>query len=163
MRLTSDQLSIYLHDHLAGATFGTELARRARRENEGTPYGAFLADLAAQIEQDRTQLVALVERLGAGRDELKLLLAWSGEKIGRLKLNGRLSGYTPLGRVTELEGLSAGVHGKLSMWRALRQIAHEQAALDAEDLDVLIGRAERQLDGLREQHALATREAFARG
>ena len=31
-------LSIYLNDHLAGATGGLELARRARGANEGTPW-----------------------------------------------------------------------------------------------------------------------------
>jgi hypothetical protein len=160
VRLTRDQLSIYLHDHLAGATFGTELVRRARRQNEGTPYGAFFADLERQILEDRATLEAMMERLDSGRDELKMRLAWTGEKLGRLKFNGRLSGYAPLSRVIEVEGLSSGVQGKLLLWRALRVIAPQHPALDPAELERLIGRAEQQLDGLHEQHATAVAEAF---
>ena len=35
-------LSIYLNDHLAGATIGVELARRIRARNRGTPLGDYL-------------------------------------------------------------------------------------------------------------------------
>jgi hypothetical protein len=160
MRITSDQLTIYLHDHLAGSTFGVELARRAARENRGTPYGAFLADLAREIEEDRAALVDLSRRLGAGRDEIKALVSWTAEKLGRLKLNGRLTGYAPLSRVLELEGLLAGVQGKQALWRALRELAPGDARLDATKLDGLIARAGRQLDGLGEQHLRAVRDAF---
>ena len=160
IKLTRDQLSIYLHDHLAAATFGAELARRAQRQNEGGPYGDYLADLATQIDEDRVQLEAFIERLGAGRDELKTLLAWTGEKVGRLKLNGRLTGYAPLSRVIELEGLMVGVQGKLALWQALREV--DSPELDDAELDGLIERAERQLEGLREQHRVAARDAFER-
>ena len=39
-------LAIYLNDHLAGATAGLELARRALQENGENDYGRFLATLA---------------------------------------------------------------------------------------------------------------------
>lgn len=35
------------------------------------------------------------------------------EKLGRLKPNGQLHGYSPLSRVIELEGLYLGISGKL--------------------------------------------------
>jgi hypothetical protein len=35
-------LGIYLNDHLAGATIGLELSRRARGSNEGNEYGEVL-------------------------------------------------------------------------------------------------------------------------
>jgi hypothetical protein len=103
-----------------------------------------------------------MERLGVGRDELKTVLAWTGEKLGRLKLNGRLTGYAPLSRVLELEGLQGGVHAKQALWRALREVAADDERLDVTLLDGLIERAARQLDGLREHHARAAREAFGR-
>jgi hypothetical protein len=162
-RLTRDQLSIYLHDHLAADTFGAELARRASRQNRGGPYGEFLEGLVTEIEEDRVQLEAFIQRLGTGRDQLKTAVAWTGEKLGRLKLNGRLTGYAPLSRVIELEGLLAGVEGKRALWSALREIAEDEPALDPDVLDGLIARAERQLEGLRDQHVLAAREAFRRG
>src|SRR5262249_45430490 len=140
MKLTSDQLTIYLHDHLAGATAGIELARRAARENRGSEYGAFLGELAEEIAEDRATLAAIAVRLGAGRDELKNALAWTGEKLGRLKLNGRLTGYAPLSRVIELEGLMIGVQAKLGLWQALHEVAGEHEALDAAELHRLMAR-----------------------
>ena len=45
-----DRLAIYLNDHLAGATAGTDLARRAASSNRDTAYGRVLAEVAEEIE-----------------------------------------------------------------------------------------------------------------
>jgi hypothetical protein len=161
VNLTTNPLSIYLSDHLAGATFGTELARRARGENEGTVFGDFLAELADEIDEDRAELEAIMEALGVGRDRVKTTLAWAGEKAGRLKLNGRILGYSPLSRVLELEGLLAGVQGKLALWRALLELAPTDPRLDAPMLRRLASRAEKQLERLSHEHRRAVREALA--
>src|SRR5215211_1878305 len=90
------QLSTYLNDHLAGATVGVELARRALGSNEGTELGAFLERLSGEIEEDRDTLLAVMDRLDIGRDRVKVAAGWLGEKVGRLKPNNRLFGYSPL-------------------------------------------------------------------
>jgi hypothetical protein len=156
-----DPLGIYLNDHLSGATLAVELARRAQRSNEGTSYGDFLERLSAEIEEDRAELEALMSRLGVGKDRLKLGAAWAAEKVGRLKLNGQLRGYAPLSRVVELEGLMAGVEGKLALWRGLRELAEGKRGVDQDSLARLIERAQRQLRGLRRQHQRAVAEALA--
>jgi hypothetical protein len=46
-------LGIYLNDHLAGAMGGIELARRALRNNRGTPLAADLERLVREIDEDR--------------------------------------------------------------------------------------------------------------
>jgi hypothetical protein len=158
---TSDRLSIYLTDHYAGAMAGRELARRAARENRGTDYGDFLEGLAEEIDEDRSELQEIMERFGVGTDYPKLAMAWAGEKLGRLKINGQLRGYSPLSRLEELEGLIAGVHGKLRLWSALRQVAPGEGRLDEQGLDRLTVRAESQLAGLQEHHSRAAREALA--
>jgi hypothetical protein len=157
---TSDPLAIYLQDHLGGARFGLELARRARDENEGTELGDALARIAQEIEEDRTDLRAIMARLDIGPDRLKTAGGWAMEKVGRLKLNGRLLGYAPLSPVVELEGLISGVHGKLALWRSLREIAPDEPRLDAADLDRLVARAEAQLTLLQEQHDRVAREVL---
>ena len=159
--LTTDPLAIYLNDHLAGATFGSELARRAASENEGTAYGEFLTKLAREIDEDRSELAAIMDRVGVGKDRLKTSLAWTTEKAGRLKPNGRLRGYSPLSRLIELEGLRAGVQGKLSLWEALGQIAAGHPALEQRELTRLAERAKRQLEGLAREHNRAAAEALA--
>ena len=156
-------LRIYLQDHLAGATGGVELARRARGANEGTPYGEPLARLADDIEADRRSLESLLDDLGFGADRAKNLAFWMGEKAGRLKLNGQLTGYSPLSRMIELEGLITGVNGKRSLWLTLRELAETGAEpkLDAERIQRLVDRAEQQLGTLHDLRSRAGREAFA--
>jgi hypothetical protein len=151
-------LAIYLNDHLAGSTVGVELARRARGSNEGTELGDFLATLVVEIEEDRDTLQEVMEAVGAGRDRLKVTGAWAGEKLGRLKLNGSLLGYSPLSRVVEVEGLRLGVEGKACLWKMLRELADPR--LSGFDFDTLIARAERQRDELERQRLEAGRLAL---
>jgi hypothetical protein len=154
------QLDIYLNDHLAGATVGVELSRRAARSNRGKPVGEFLERLHDEIVEDRRTLLAVMRALDADTSPAKPACGWIAEKAGRLKLNGRLRGYSPLSRLIELEGLETGVAGKRSLWQALARAFPDDARLASFDLDALIARAERQLDGTREHRFAAVREAL---
>lgn len=151
-------LATYLNDHLAGATVGVELARRARGSNEGTELGALLARLADEIEEDRTTLEAVMEAVGAGRDPIKPRLAWIGEKVGRLKPNGQLLGYSPLSRLIELEGLELGIAGKQALWLSLGNLGDPRLA--GFDFSALVKRAERQRGELEPHRLEAGRAAF---
>jgi hypothetical protein len=153
-------LGIYFNDHLAGSTAGMEVARRAAGSNKGTGYGAFLRKLAKEIEEDRDSLKGLMKRLEFREDIPKKVGAWVFEKVGRLKPNGQLTGYSPLSRVVEMEGLALGVTGKLGLWKALRELVDEEPRLDAAELDRLRERAERQQAELEEHRLRATGEAF---
>ncbi|MCA1697754.1 MAG: hypothetical protein LC790_02155 [Actinobacteria bacterium] len=102
----------------------------------------------------------IMERLGVGKALIKTAGANIGEKIARLKLNNQLSGYSPLSRVLELEGLRSGVQGKLALWDSLSKIAAFDDRLDAAELASCTARAEKQLAGLREHHRQAAGEAF---
>jgi hypothetical protein len=154
-------LRIYLQDHLAGSTGGLELVRRARGANEGTPYGESLAKLADEIEADRRSLESIMDDLGFGADRAKNMAFWAAEKAGRLKLNGQLTGYSPLSRMVEIEGLLTGVNGKLSLWRTLRDVADSVPELDADRIARLVERAEQQVGTLHDLRSRAGREAFA--
>lgn len=153
-------LPIYLNDHLAGATAGLELARRARSSNQGTELGTFLARLALEIEEDRETLERAMERLEVGKDRLKVAGGWIMEKLGRLKLNGQLTGYSPLSRVLELETLAMGVANKRAGWEALQDVAPSRTELAGFDFASLVERAERQLEELESHHREAARIAF---
>jgi len=149
-------LEIYLQDHYAGSTGGLELAKRTAKANQGTEFGGPLTRLAGEIGEDRDALKRIMGACDVEPAPFKAALAWGAEKAGRLKPNGQVRGYSPLGRMVEVEGLVTGVTGKLSLWRALEQIAPGDAGLDAEQLAGLAGRAEDQLDRL---HGLRDRAA----
>src|SRR5215210_969220 len=118
-------LSIYLNDHLAGATVGVELSKRTAAANEGNEYGSFLSELAHEIAEDRASLERLMERLDVKKDRVKTTGAFIGEKFGRLKPNAHLTSYSPLSRVVELEGLTLGVGAKLGLWKTLLAVADQ--------------------------------------
>jgi hypothetical protein len=156
----TDYLETYLQDHRAGAEAGSNLARRMHKENVGTQYEEFLDHLADEIAEDVVVLEQFMERFGVDRSTFKEAGARLGELLGRLKPNNELLGYSPLSRVLEFEALRGGVHGKLSLWDALMEIAPDDDRLDPEEIALLIVRAESQLKGLRTHHRLAAREAF---
>lgn len=152
-------LAIYLNDHLAGATLGVELARRLRSSNQGDPeMGQPLARICKEVEADRDALVQLMERLDVGRDQVKPVLAKVAERLGRLKLNGQLLGYSPLSRVLELEVLSGLVGGKMQLWNALEQSFGE--SLDGFDFHALAARADSQGQRLEDLHLAAAQRAL---
>jgi hypothetical protein len=153
-------LGIYLNDHLAGSTVGVELARRLLGSNTGTEFEPFLERLVKEIEEDRESLVELMRSYGVGEDRIKVAFAWVAEKTGRLKLNGSIISYSPLSRLVELEGLSLGVEGKLSLWRAVQSAVGTDPRSKAVDLPKLIERASKQRDELEVHRLRAAELAF---
>lgn len=153
-------LRIFMQDHLAAATAGLELARRAQGANQGTTYGDELKRIANAIDEDRRTLEGMHTALGFGPDRAKIAWAWAGEKVGRLKLNGQVTGYSPLSRVEELEALIAGISAKLSLWRILLEVAEHEPRLDTGELQRLIERGEEQRTAVEELRTRAARLAF---
>jgi hypothetical protein len=151
-------LGIYLNDHLAGSVVGTRLARRIASHNEGNHYGSEASRLAEEIQQDKDTLEALMNRLEVRRKRFRLAVATIGETAARLKPNGRVFGYSPLSRVTELEALTVGISGKLELWQSLKATGERVEGVDA---DQLIERAEDQRDRVRDLRLQAAREAFS--
>jgi hypothetical protein len=156
----SKYLATYLNDHLAGATGGLALAQRAASENDGSELGDFLSELAGEIDADRETLKEIMAALGVGVDRTKVIAARVLERVGRLKPNAQLRGYSPLSPLVELEVLRLGINGKLAMWRALGEIAGEPP-LDPERLTELAARAERQLADVEARRLEVARSALA--
>lgn len=154
-------LATYLNDHLAGATAAAEVVSRALASNRGDErFRAPLAELRQEIWQDRQSLLEIMEELDVRVDKAKQLFAWAAEKVGRLKLNGRLCGYSPLSRVVELEFLALGVTGKLALWRTLIALSPAHPTLDVKRLEGLIARASRQLERIEAYREEAVAKAF---
>ena len=143
-RAAPNVMGIYLNDHLAGATAGTELARRV-----------------AGSAQDRATLLDIMAALGIAIRTYKVAAGWIGEKAGRLKFNGRIFARSPLSRLEELELLRLGVEGKAAGWRTLRVLADTDQRLEPARLDELIARARRQVDLLEELRVRAADQVIS--
>jgi hypothetical protein len=129
-------LRIYLNDHLAAATVATRLARRCLRSNRGTTLGRLLEELAGDLADDRRSLETLMVAQGVRRNRAKQAAAVVAERLGLLKLNGRIVHYSPLSRVLELEGLAGLAAFNGSLWRTLGNDAlADRAARNVEKLE----------------------------
>jgi hypothetical protein len=153
-------LSIYLNDHLTGATGGADLARHLAHTHRTGPDGAVVTRLADEIVEDRATLVRLMKLLGIRANQLKVATGWLAEKAGRLKLNGHLLSRSLLSAVIEWEGMRLGVEGKAAGWRTLRTLARQHDQLTPEDIDYLIDRANRQIETLETLRVEAVAQVF---
>ncbi|MCG8928153.1 SRPBCC family protein [Lentzea sp. CC55] len=144
--MNTQLLGIYLNDHLAAMTAGTELGRRVSRTH---PELRVLAD---DIDADRKELLDFMREVGVESRPHKAAIGWLSEKAGRLKLNGKVLGRSPLSDVLELEGLRIGIEGKTALWRTLRKLK----SFDDDRLERLSARAASQaelVDQYRLRHA----------
>jgi hypothetical protein len=153
-------LGIYLNDHLAGATAGTELIHRMTKAETDWAGGETLQQLAAEVRTDRQTFLEIMAALNVPVRHYKTLAAWVVEKAARLKPNGHLLTRSPLSRVEELETMRLGVEGKAAGWRTLRTRAEHDPRLDKNQLDDLMARADRQIEQLEELRVTAAAEAF---
>ena len=157
-----DYLGIYLRDQLALGVLWRELARRAARSNRDGELGEALDEVADAISQDVETFRSIMRRLDVREDPVKTMLAAAAERLGRLKLNGQLTGYSPLSRFDELEGLVMGIEGKKVLWTTLRDLADLGQRLPDVDFDELIARAGRQRDRLEPFRVSVGTEVFSR-
>jgi hypothetical protein len=154
--MAHQSIDMYLNDHLAGATAGSDLAEQIRDRHQGQELGEVMKSLAEEIESDRKTLLDLMERIGTVPNPLKQATGWLVEKVSRVKFAGVLSGNPDHGAFMALESLYLGVEGKGSMWRSLKQVEDQYPSLATTNLDDLIARAEAQKAIIdREQRAIA--------
>jgi hypothetical protein len=153
-------LRIYMNDQLALGIAWREVAKRAQGENEGTPLGEALRRVATGISEDVETFEAMMERLGFARDRVKTVAATAAERLGRLKPNGQLRGYSPLSRFAELDFLAMGIEGKKILWANLRDLGDLRSRLPDVDFEELIRRAQAQREELEPFRARAGRQAF---
>lgn len=150
------RLATYLNDRHAILTAGTQLAGRAHASNEGSAYGPLLERVASDLEDDRVLLRTIMAGHEVSPDRVKSSLAWVGEKLGRLKPNDQLTGYSPLSRVVELDVLTAVITTLDGMWVSLAEVldAHQDELAAAHE------RARRNLDELATLRPEAVAEAL---
>ena len=153
-------LRIYMNDQLALGIAWREVARRSQRSNEGSELGATLARVAEAIAEDVATFEDIMERLGMPKSPIKSTLAVVGERLGRLKLNGRVRSYSPARRLVWLDFLAMGIDGKKLLWANLRDLAGLSARLPDIDFDRLIERAQWQRDEIEPFRIDAGRQAL---
>ena len=162
MKMTGRQantIGIYLNDHRAGAAAGIALTKRCRANNHGNELAAVLDRVVVEPQEDARVLTRVAAHENVRANPLKILFGHSGERTARLKLNGRVVGYSPLSRLIELETLPAGIDARRSLWRTLDVAARE--GLETFEFAALGERANDQRRRLVPYHEAAAREALS--
>lgn len=142
-------LAIYLRNHEAAASAGSALFTRMARSQADRPWGPALGDVAREVTQDLSTLRGLLRAWGLRPDALSGLTLRAGERVGRLKPNGRLVRRSPLSDLVEVEAGLDAVYAKSNGWQALRASHGADVPVD---LDELTRRAEAQLASMRALH-----------
>ncbi len=150
--MSRDHLQSYLHDHLAGAAAGVELAAFLSSMHRDGPMDDAFAGLRREIEADENTLRDLVEALGFAPGSVRQTAAWFAEKLARIKFLLAGPGRGSLGELEALEALALGIEGKRALWAALSVIADPPPPLRALDLDRLQKRADEQRAFVETRH-----------
>jgi hypothetical protein len=148
--MTNRWLSLSLRDHHAASAGGVALARRTFGPDD---------TITQQIARDRKTLEDVMRQLNVPTSASKVALVRMAERLGRLKLNGRLFTRSPLSRIIELEALLVGIRGKEALWSALR--AADAIPLGI-DLDALIESARTQAAQVDERRLGEVAKTFSR-
>ena len=116
-------LGVYLRDHHALLVALRELARRMNTSDRSDDQRAFAHDLHRAADDDCDCVEQFLRRLDRTPSHLLHVAAWTAEKFGRLKLNGRVLRTSPLSAVTELEGCRILLESDRAAWSGLAHLA----------------------------------------
>jgi hypothetical protein len=142
--MTTQALSTYLNDHLAGAAAAVELLDHLLELHRGSDRRTFYETVQAEIIEDQKALQGLVSRISGRESQVRKAAAWFSEKLAQAKLalDDRSGGQF---RTFEaLEALTLGIQGKLLLWKALNEAARLNPALQGMDFVGLQKRAQEQ-------------------
>ena len=142
--MENEHLATYLNDHLAGSVVAVELMEHLEATFADSPVAAFVAELRADIEADRSELESIMARLDIAESRTRKASAWIAEKFTELKLRLDDPSGGELRLFESYEALSLGIEGKRSLWRALSAAAEISVTLRLVDYERLIQRAEDQ-------------------
>ncbi|WP_166825278.1 hypothetical protein [Thalassoroseus pseudoceratinae] len=161
--MNKQTLGIYLNDHLALMNGELQLIVRCRSSQPGGPLRTFLDELESDVAAQQTTANDVRTRFGCSGGlggRIKSSAAWIAEKVGRLKLNGSVWSYSPLSRVTELEGLIATACERIALWDTLNVLTDADQRLDGISSGYFQQQSEKHLETLQTYRRAAAVDAF---
>jgi len=152
-------LNLYLSDHLTGASAGAARISRMAGDFVDTPVFPTLSSIDEEIRAESRFLQQLIHDLGMRQMRHRQAAAVIGERIGRLKGNGRVLSRSPMTLLLEVELMRSAVVGKRGGWQTLADNAGG-LGLDPAVFHELSANALHQHEMLDDVHAYARRRAF---
>jgi hypothetical protein len=156
-------LSIYLNDHLAGATGAVELLDYLVDDDPQFLPPGVAQRLRDDISTDRRTLLKFMVRVGISVSAVRRAGGWLSERLALLKVRIDDPADGALRHLELLEVLSLGIEGKRAMWIALQAAVLSQPALTGLDFTELLRRADDQHAEVEQYRRAAAVAAFATG
>jgi hypothetical protein len=158
--MPNEHVATYLNDHLAGSVAALELLEHIESAHAGTPLERFAAELRADVEADREELVKLMERLQVAESRTRKATAWLAEKVTEFKLRVDDPSDGALRLLETLDAVGIGIDGKRALWLALAASAEDAPWLRIADYDRLTARAEDQRNRVEVVRLAAAKKAL---
>lgn len=158
--MSSNSLTTYLNDHLAGSVAALELLDHLGKLHRGTEHEKLFQSLRGEVEEDQKVLQQALDLVGGKESRVRKAAAWLTEKIGEAKLKLDDAGDGELRVLEALETLGLGIQGKLALWRALAATADRLPQLRNLDFDRLQRRAAQQHERVEGQRLQVARLAL---
>jgi hypothetical protein len=115
-------LAVYLRDHHALLVLLRELSQRINTADRSEELRAFSGEVRQAADDDCACIEQYLDRLDSAPSRIRNAGVWTAEKLGRLKLNGRLLRPSPLSAVTELEGCRLLLESNRAVWAGLAHL-----------------------------------------
>ena len=156
---TDEHLKTYLNDHRAGASAGTDLARRIWRTHRSGEWGPQLAQVFESIRNEKDLLDEVRAILGVAGGQVRRAAALIVSQASRLKMGGGDDEF-PISTVAEIEVLMSGIQAKHRLWCALGVLAQSRPELVGFDFRALEQQSTEQLSVLGDVHQWAVAQSW---
>ena len=156
-----EALTRYLQEHYAASAGGLSLFERCAASQTEPHVRSALADLTAEVAEDRAALLAILTTLGVQPSPAKARLVALGERVGRLKTNGTLLRRSRLSDLLELEALGSALQVTKLGWLCLRELSEADRRLNPYQLDLLVRRAQTQQERVESLRLQTARDVLA--
>ena len=138
----SDNIAIYLNDHLGGSAAALELLDSLRGDAD-PELGEVLEAVQDEIVEDREVLLGVMRSLDVEPGAVKQVAGRIAGAALRLQASEAVTRSAELSQLVRLEVLVLGISGKIAGWTALG--ASQDGRLEGVDIDSLVERARSQL------------------
>ena len=138
----SDNIALYLNDHLGGSAAALELLDSLRADAD-PELGEVLEAVQDEILEDRETLLRVMLSLNVEPGAVKQVAGRIAGAALRLHASEAVTRSAELSQLLRLEVLVLGISGKIAGWTALG--ASQDGRLEGVDIDSLVERARSQL------------------
>lgn len=159
-QLDHDKYAAYLNQHLLASDAGMRAFEAAAHSWADTPYASVFSGISDELEVSRSQLIALIERLGYKVSRTRTVLSGAAEVAGRVNPLNPLRSTDSKGTQLELDSLVGAVRTQAMMWETLLALVDVDPRLDAAELSELVERCASQRNRVREVSAKTAAARF---